>query len=255
MQLIRTQLVPVTGLVSSYKKKSNPSERLPIEALGNSAKSVPEMAKALQVLNQIITEQNGTLYITDLFRPWDVQDKLRTEYELSKADPNIKDKAYAAVPGGSFHQAGRAVDFSVSELNFKDVDKDKWLKKFWDIAKPLGFNPIIKIPDLGISECWHFDYPGSDFTKAYNYMDDFSSDAIDYTLVAKCGIIDAGCWNPKENAIKIRNMFIQSQLIRLGRFEIGSVDGILGKKSIKALTDLGINQPDLTKVVQSLIQL
>ena len=242
----RVQLVQATGLLSSYKKKSNPALRWDVSVFKEGSYVCTDMLEALIQLDAAVTAQKGTLYITDLTRTWELQQKRRDDY-VSKVKP-----AYAAVPGGSYHQAGRAVDFSTSELNFQGIPKDQWLKKFWDIARPLGFFPIIKIPDLNKSECWHFDFPGKAWEKAYDYMDDFSSDAIDYTLIAKCCILDVGKWDPKENPDKVVKMFIQAQLIRLGKYEIGTVDGLIGAKSWKAIQSLGITATDLNQVSQLL---
>lgn len=242
----RIQLVPASGILSSYPKKNNPSERWDISVFKDNALICSDMFTALCELDKQVTAAGGTLYVTDLRRTWAMQAQARQDYVSG-----VK-KAYAAVPGGSFHQAARAIDFAVSQLNFKGVAKDQWLKKFWDLAKPLGFHPIIAIPDLNMSECWHFDFPGKDWEAAYAYKDKSSSDAIDYTLVAKCCILDAGLWDPSENPDKVVKMFIQAQLIRLGRYEIGSVDGILGSKSLKALQDLGLTATDVNQVAQSL---
>lgn len=238
----RVELVQASGLLSSYKKKSNPTQRWDVSVFKENAYVCPDMLEALIQLDAAVTAQNGTLYITDLGRTWELQQKRREDYE-KKIKP-----AYAAVPGGSFHQAGRAVDFSTSELNFQGVPKEQWLKKFWDICRPLGFHPIISIPDLKKSECWHFDFPGKAWEAAYAYKDKFSSDAIDYTLIAKCCILDIGKWDPKENPDKVMKMYIQAQLIRLGKYEIGTVDGILGQKSWKAVQSLSIMDTDLKQV-------
>ena len=246
MSLKRIDLVAATGVLSAYKKKSNPLERWDISALKEGAQCSPDMFDAVIQVNQAVKEQNGTLYITDMFRTWVDQESARNDYLSGKK------KAFVAPPGGSFHQAARAIDFSTSELNFRDVPKDKWLKKFWDIVKPIGFHPIIRMPVLGMSECWHFDYPGKAWAKAYDYMDDSSSDHVDYSYVAKCAILDIGAWDPKENPIKIRNMFIQAQLVRLGHYQIGSIDGIIGKKSQLVLQSLGLDATDLDKVAEEL---
>jgi hypothetical protein len=229
----RVDLVPVKGLLSSYPRKSRPKEKLPIEALGEAAMVTPDLNSALIELDKAVKQQNGTLYITELFRSWDTQAKAREDYETKKK------KAFVAPPGGSFHQAGRAVDFSVKELNFQNLSEDKWLQKFWDLAKPLGFRPIIRIPDLNMSECWHFDFPGKDWLKLYDLADDFEHDAITYASVAKCCILDIGKWDPNAGSTSMKNMFIQSQLLRLGQHDIGDVDGILGFKTSRAINSLG----------------
>lgn len=242
----RISLVPASGVTSYYKKKSNPSERWDISVFKEGALVPPDMLFALIELNDAVTEQQGKLYITDLTRTWALQQKRREDY-LNKTKP-----AYAAPPGGSWHQAGRAIDISTQELGFVGVPKENWLKKFWSIATPLGFYPIIKTPDLSKSECWHFDFPGKDWENAYDYADNFSNDSVDNGLVAKCAILDIGAWDPNENPYKVTRMFIQAQLIRLGRYEIGSIDGVLGTKTQKALADLGLGGLGLEEIASEL---
>lgn len=231
----RIELVPAKGLQSSYIGKKT-GKRLPVEVLKESSYICPDMFEALVKLDELVRLNKGTLYITDLLRLWTVQAKLHEEYKIAKDDPNIKDKPFAAPPGGSFHQAGRAVDFDTKNLNFEGVAKEEQLDLFWTLCKPLGFKPIINIPDEGMSENWHFDFPGDDWSEAYSKMN--------YGEVAKCAILDIGGWNPLEDEEKVRKMFIQAQLIRLGYYEIGKVDGIIGSKTQRILEFLGMKDWD-----------
>jgi len=225
----RIELVPVSGIKSSYPKKYRPKERLDISVFNNVGQRgnflCSDMIDALKELDKKVSEKKGNLYVIDAFRTWDIQAENRKKYETGAK------KAFVSKPGGSFHNAGRALDISVKELGFEGVDKDEWLQLFWDLCKPLGFHPIIKIPDLGTSECWHFDFPGDDWSDAY--------DSLSYPEVAKCATLDVGEWDPKETEDKVQKMFIQSQLIRLGYFEIGKVDGVIGSKTKKALGETG----------------
>ena len=193
-----------------------------VSKFGKGAYICPDMLAGLHALDVVVKQHEGTLKITDLFRSWEDQDEARKEYESG-----IK-KDFVALPGGSFHNAGRAVDFFMNGLDFKNTDKEHWVQKFWDLARPLGFHPIIKIPDLHTSEVWHFDYPG-DWENAYKILS--------YGEVAKCCILDIGQWKKGTEEEKIK-MFIQAQLIRLGYFEVGKVDGIIGRKTQKVLTQM-----------------
>lgn len=239
----RVELIPASGILSSYKKKYKPKERLDVSCFNNAGQRgnyiCPDMFEALLKLDSVVRQNKGQFYIIDLFRSWDIQAAARKAYETGKK------RAYVAPAGGSFHTSGRAVDISVKELNFKDKEKEDWLKFFWDLAMPLGFRPIISIPDLGISECWHFDYPG-EWTEAY--------DKLSYSEAAKCAILDVGEWNPSLSKEKAQKMFIQSQLIRLGHYDIGKVDGIFGPKTLKAIGDLGYLEGSVLLLAKSIAQ-
>lgn len=238
---IRTILVKASNLESSYtyQKGFKKGKRIDVSKFGEGAYVAPDMLVALEELAESVRKEGGSFYITDLFRSWDTQKKARLEF-LSGTR-----KDFIAPPGGSFHNAGRAVDFDVKNLNFQGVPRKLWLEKLWQLAIPLGFSPIIKIPDINASESWHLDYPGKDWQKAYN--------SISYSEVAKCAILDCGKYKER-NKETLKNMFIQSQLIRLGFYEIGSVDGILGEKTKKVLTSLGIDSYSTDEAIKFLKQ-
>lgn len=238
----RIKLVPMTGVKSAYPLAK--ADKLDVSVLKDGAQCVPELRDALLALRVAVESEGGDLQITDLFRPWAMQAKLREEYEKSVTDPNIKDKAFAAKPGGSFHQAGRAVDISIQALKFKNVAPDLQLDKLWALAKPLGFKPIIRIPDERMSECWHFDFPSSTWEAAYS--------KLNYSEVAKCAMIDAGCWDPNEKPTKLDAMFVQAQLIRLGFYEIGSVDGVIGSKTLDVLKKMGLDKATMDVIGKTL---
>lgn len=222
----RIHLTGISGLNSIYKKKSKYLDVYNFNNKGQRGNFVtPDMAEGLRKLEESVRLEGGTFLVIDLFRDWETQAENRKSYETGKK------AAFVAKPGGSFHNAGRAIDIQVKELNFSDINKDQWLKKFWDLAIPLGFRPIIRIPELGVSECWHFDFPGDDWKTAY--------DALSYSEVAKCATLDVGEWDSTENKSKIQRMFVQSQLIRLGHYQIGKVDGIFGTKTNTVLNVLG----------------
>jgi len=233
----RITLIKAFGIKSSYDKK-NSTEKWDIEVFKDGSFISPDMFEALKILNIKIKSQKGNLYITDLFRSWETQKKARENY-LSKKG------SYVAEPGASFHNAGRAVDISVDELNFEKCKKEDWLKKFWDIALPIGFHPIIEKPDIKVSEAWHFDFPGTDWEKPYK--------KLSYSEVAKCAILDIGKWDDNVSSKETKKkMFIQSQLIRLGHYEIGKVDGIIGNKTRKVLSEYVSEGKDLDDIIEAL---
>ncbi len=222
----RIELKGTSGLQSIYKKKGKALDVSNFNNQGQRGNFVtPDMAEGLRKLEEAVRLEGGQFLVIDLFRDWKTQADNRKSYVTGKK------KAFVAKPGGSFHNAGRAVDIQVKELDFPGLDKDDWLQKFWDLATPLGFRPIIRIPELGVSECWHFDFPGDDWSRAY--------DALPYSEVAKCATLDVGEWDPTENKPMVQRMFVQAQLIRLHQYQIGKVDGIFGPKTNIVLNVMG----------------
>jgi len=231
----RVVLISASGLKTIYKKRG---KRLTVESFNQCAYIHPGMFEALEKLNKIVELTKGHMHIIDLLRTWEMQSLARDNYEAGKKT------AYVAKPGSSFHQSGMAVDIAVSDLGFKDSKKEDWLEIFWVLAKPLGFKPIISIPDITANESWHFDWIPEEWEEVYN--------RLSYKEAAKATILDVGCWNPDEDPEKLRKMFIQSQLIRLGYFETGKIDGIFGPKTHNVLEYLGLKDFDTLTLSQIL---
>jgi len=231
------ELKKASGLESIYFGKTT-KKRLDVKYFDEGAYIVPGMLSALKKLRSQVEQLGGNLYIIDLTRTWEQQAMARERYENDRHN-----HPFTAKPGQSFHNAGRAVDIEVDKLNFSSVSKDEQLSTFWEIAKPLGFRPIISIPDIEMSESWHFDYIDSDWEQAYsNY---------NYSEVAKACTILCGNWK-KESDDKIKTMFVQSYLIKLCHFYIGKIDGILGTKTKSALLNIGLNNFDLDYLVKEI---
>lgn len=206
-----------------------------------------DVLEPIKLLSAKVIEQKGQFKLNSIFRSWTKQQELRTRYEnYEKLSAEEKKKVpfvpLAAFPGGSFHMAGRAIDVSIKDLNFKDTYQADQLKKFWDIAIPLGFRPIIDKPDSTLSEAWHFDYCGP--------WDNVRT-KFGYSLAAKCAILDIGNWNPKESESKVKSMFVQAQLLRLD-YNIGEVDGVLGTKSKQALAKEKLEKSNLDEIILKL---
>lgn len=237
----RIELEPATGIASSYKKKWK-NEYFDISCFNNVGQRgnfiTPDFFHALKQLDEMVTLTRGKLHIIDLYRSWEVQAENREKYLSGKK------RAYVAKPGGSFHNAGRAVDIKLELLQFEGVDRDDWLEVLWDIAEPIGFKPIIRNPDMDASEAWHFDFPGKEWEKAYK--------ELNYSEVAKCCVLDVDAWDPNESNEKVQKMFVQSQLIRLGHWEIGKVDGIIGAKTNQALAERSCTGGTLEDIIEML---
>ena len=238
MLIARTSLVSLSGIKSSYSKKHKPREKLDVSAFREGALVTPDVEKILHAVDEKIRSLDGEFYITDLYRSFVRQKQAREEYESGKK------KDYVAEPGSSWHNAARAVDIDINNLNFRGVDKKKWLQTFWDNICPLGLIPIIKMPDMKASEAWHFDMPGEDWFSIYS--------KLPYGRVAKCAILDIGRWDESIGQTSLSNMFIQAQLIRLGNHGIGEVDGIIGRKTGEALRKLSLFNRSTEDIIEEL---
>ena len=235
MQPKRVELVKVEGIGTSYFGKIT-KKRLDVSKLGPAAFVSPDFKDALLKLQQLVKSAGGNLWITDLTRDWKTQDKAHTEYLVGK-------KPFVAKPGGSFHGAGRAVDLDIQNLNFPTPKQD-WLKKLWELALPLGFRPVIDKPEMNKSEAWHYDFVG---------VWKNALEKLSYSEAAKCATLDVGMWNPEKDKDVVYKMFIQAQLIRLGHYEIGAVDGLIGRKTITTLQTYDIRDfTDLESVASGL---
>ncbi|MDO8659560.1 MAG: M15 family metallopeptidase [Candidatus Parcubacteria bacterium] len=231
----RIELVKIEGLATSYFGKIL-KKRLDVSKLGSSAFVCPDFREALLTLDSAVRLAGGNLFVTDLLRDWKTQAKARQDYMDGK-------KPFVAQPGASFHGAGRAVDLDIQGLNFPGAKQD-WLKKLWELAIPLGFRPVIESPDMSKSEAWHLDFPGI-WSPAMDYLS--------YDQVAIAANLDAGQWNPDEDITKIKKMFIQAQLIRRRHYEIGKIDGQIGKKTMSVLHSLDFQDfTDLNSMVEKL---
>lgn len=191
------------------------------------AKCTPDTLACIVAVAQALGARGGKLFLSDLFRSYDMQLRSHQDYV------NGKKKAFSPPPGGSLHEAGRALDLELEALKIP-------LGEFWEIAKPLGMMPIIKEPRSGASESWHFDVRGShqivyDYYKAGKGTN-FKSP---YTAMAASAILAVGVQVDK--FANRSGAYLQSCLVRLG-YELGSIDGDVGPKTRQAMIKAGINQ-------------
>lgn len=180
------------------------------------------------------------LRVTDLFRDVATQTALRKRYDHwvalgeppqfidHKVNPlydaaTMKD-AYVATPGKSMHNAGRAVDLNTGTM-LKNLGA-QYLDAFWPIAAKYGFTPIIKRPDEGTTESWHFDHRSPAWKPVF---DKYGADAG-----SLCCTLDVG----QAGQYQSNAALVQALLLRAG-FAIGAPDGILGKHSLAALAATG----------------
>lgn len=229
-------LVPVDATIaSSYDKAGKtggPREGLTALAkLGKAGIAVPEMAVALKKLSDEVLAAGGDFRVTECHRDVAVQKAARAKYDAWVAagkpppsSPNFNSKtmkaAFVAAPGRSGHNAGRSIDVHLGALKFPGVPADKQLDKLWEIAKPLGWEPIIKDADEGASEAWHFDFWGELAPLKAR---------MGYEQAARVGAILVG-----HGDIGTFEAVVQALLLRAGHL-IGPADGIIGPKTMAAL--------------------
>lgn len=236
----RTKLVDVDkSILSSYgpggTDVSIPREKLKSLVSINVGKMAPDAAHALFALHKAVTAVGGDFRVTDCFRSVDQQKAARQKYDnwvaAGKPAPGspgwnaaTMKNAFVAVPGRSNHNAGRAIDVHLAALRFPGVAADKQLDKLWELAIPLGWNPIIKSADERASEAWHFDFMGC--WRPVQERAGYESAAVAAAADVGNGETDAG-WRR-----------VQGQLHRAG-YHVGTVDGVAGGKTKGALTASG----------------
>lgn len=207
------------------------------------APCTPDTKGAILALQDEVESAGGHLYLSDLFRSYDMQFQAYLDWQTGKK------KAYSPAPGSSLHEAGRALDLDLKSLKMP-------LATFWEMAARHGVRPIIAAPNPRTSEAWHFERRGS-HQLVYDYYQagkaaNFSSP---YRAMAASSILAIGVpldlFSGTEDAA-----YVQSALIRLGQ-EIGNLDGAIGPRSRKGLQALGVPTgplPDLVTAVDDLLQ-
>ena len=173
----------------------------------------------------------GDFRITELHRDLAVQTAARKKYDTwvvagkpkgAAFDSKTMKAAFVAQPGRSGHNAGRSLDVDLASLKFPGVPANRQLDTLWEIAKPLGWVPIIKEAKEGASESWHFDMVGElAGVKA----------RLGYEMWALCGAILVG-----HGDLSSYDATVQALLCRAG-YNIGSIDGAAGAKTKAALED------------------
>lgn len=233
----RVQFVKVHDrIMSSYPIGAAREDLKPLSEL-DSGVMAPGASKGLTKLAKAINDAAGDFRVTDCYRDPATQAAARQKYinwlNAGKPEPGSPEwdgetmkKDFVAEPGYSFHNAGRAIDIHIEALQFPNVPADKQLDKLWEIARPLGWRPVIKDPTEGVSESWHFDYMGV-WTKTY--------DVLGYKEAAMCAGLDVG----SDVYLRSPERALQAQLHRCG-MNVGSVDGYVGKKTRDGLAALGL---------------
>jgi len=234
---MKTPLLDISFL-SIYTKNGT---RVPLPS--RMARCTPDTYNALMRLKAKLEQAGGKLYLSDLFRSYDMQFQAHLDWKTGKK------KAFSPPPGGSLHEAGRSFDLDLSALKVS-------LAKFWELAAAEGVSPIIAKPDTKISEAWHFDCRGSHALVYQYYKDGFGKNFDKpYAAMAASAILAIG-QHVDYFGDKQSEAAIQAGLIRLG-YKLGGIDGNIGEKTNKALSEAGIpggNLADTLTAVEHLLQ-
>jgi hypothetical protein len=193
------------------------------------AKATPDLKRALYGIRDELEAIDGHLELSDLFRSYDMQFQAHLDFTSGKK------KAFSPPPGTSMHEAGRAFDVDLSRIKVTLAD-------FWQIAKRRSVVPIIKGPNLSISECWHFECRGSHQVVYDYYAAGKGTNFRPPAAMAISAILGVGLphdsFKGKQDAA-----YVQSALVRLGH-DIGNIDGEIGPKTSEVLDTLGIMAAD-----------
>jgi hypothetical protein len=203
------------------------------------ARATPDMAAALDHVVRDLRALGHDLRLSDMFRSYEMQWQAHQDYATRKK------KAYSPPPGGSMHEAGRAIDIDLSSMGVP-------LSRFWEIARAHGFLPIIDKPESSRSEAWHFDCRGS-HAAVYEYVRSGKAGAAmpPYTQMASSAIVSIGI---RLDAVHDQDVaFLQSSLIRLG-LDPGRIDGVMGDRTRGALKDAGAAGEDAAGVLCALLK-
>src|SRR6185436_4018048 len=123
----------------------------------------------------------NALVLSDLYRSFDMQMQSHLDFV------NKKKKAFSPPPGGSLHEAARALDLDLGRIEAMG------LKGFWPLAASEGLLPIIDKPDKTKSEAWHFDCRGS-HQKVYDHYQAGRATNFEkpYAAMAASAIVSTG---------------------------------------------------------------
>jgi hypothetical protein len=215
---------PLNEVVIMSIYKNSAGQQLPLPR--RMALCTPDMEAAIRAVGTELAQKAGNLFLSDLFRSYDMQLQSHLDFVSGKKT------AFSPPPGGSMHEAGRALDLDLDSLGMK-------LDEFWELALAHGLSPIIDKPTPSLSESWHFDCRGS-HQIVYDYYKSGKGTNFPkpYAAMAASAILAAGVKVDKFGQNQAAAT-VQSALIRLGQ-TLGNIDGSLGNLTRNALEAVGV---------------
>lgn len=179
------KLVPIKVL-SIYPLKSEKKGPLP----KNMAYLTPDAARALEAAAREFEQMGCCFRLSDAYRSTAMQAKAHEDWRTGRK------KAYSPPAGGSFHEAGRAIDIDLAAL----IHKPSVPKGFRQIGEPEvravlarhGWTPISSMghPNMvDVSESWHFEFRGP-FQAVYDKEVRRGNKAGAYKAAARAAIKD-----------------------------------------------------------------
>lgn len=205
-------------------------------------RATPATVKAIVALDQGLQRKLGRrLRITETWRSPESSKRAherhlawiaagRPPVTSTRYDERNMKAAWAAPPYRSQHNWGAALDFDVEAVCETDADLDT----LWDIAAPLGFDPIIRQPNRLQSEAWHLDHLGPLERVADTLKGRIPTGEL-YGQIAMAGCALAGIVSGPTAQLA----YVQARLLLGGKF-CGRVDGVWGPLTRAALQELDI---------------
>jgi len=204
------------------------------------ARSAPDTKVAILSLVQAVQVRGQRLRLSDLFRSRELQMRSHLDWITGRK------RAFSPAPGGSMHEAGRAMDIDLGAIGMP-------LVAFWKLAAEQGFVPVIETPDSGLPEAWHFDHRGSHH-KVYDYVKAGKAGPRQspYRQMAMSAILDAGI---AVDGLEDQGVgLLQSSLIRLGG-DPGPIDGLMGTRTRIALAAFGTDEVSARNSVEAHVRI
>ncbi len=232
-------LLPVDPAVrSAYDRKGltgGPREGLQVLGARADGRLVAEAGAALVALDAAVKAAGGDLRVSDCHRPLAVQAAARQRYDAwvaagkprpgsSRWNAATMKAAYVASPGWSNHNGGRAVDLDIAALRFPDVDPGRQLDRLWELARPLGWEPVIAAPEERASESWHFDFWGD--LAPLRRRAGYGTAALVAALMVGHGPV-----------FGVPRVALAQALLHRAGFDPGPIDGERGPRTLRALRD------------------
>jgi hypothetical protein len=187
--------------------------------------ATPDTKAAIGKLSAVLEGHGQRLVLSDLFRSFEEQLGAFRRYEKALAAWNTNrtgpKPAKRSPPGGSMHQAGRALDFSLDAA----LSKSFTLQTMWDLMGPIGWTPIIEEPNPKASEAWHIECRGP-----FQVL----RELIGYTEMTRAAILSIRGTVWRDDAANDIAL-LQYQLVRLGLVPTSRFNGIFTSTEQDAL--------------------